>query len=232
VDTGNPETGVSLCIPRVFNNIGWRRIKKILISCGWGFVDRVDVVPKGTHKRAFIHFAPGKWNTRDQQAMDVLKALQDGKQVKVVYDEPWYWLISLSKSAKPDEAPKPPSRPMVSIEAAAPSTPPAAVAAVARPPGRPMKGKRVLRVKTKQSADPPLSPSSGSSTPDSMPSLTDASSYNLDGAQHGGVGEQRRHLRVAAPIAVDAAAAAAEVSKFLTCITDINTPPASAPLSE
>jgi len=113
VDSGNPVTGVSICIPRVFNNIGFRRIKRVFISMRWGYVERVDVIPQGNYKRAYVHFAPGRWNTSDQQAMDALAALQQGDEVKVLYDDPWYWKISLSRSAKPAEAPKPAPRPVV-----------------------------------------------------------------------------------------------------------------------
>jgi hypothetical protein len=112
--SGDNAKGVSLCIPRVFNNIGWRRIKRAFIALNWGFVERVDVIPSGGTKRAFVHFAPGKFT-----ADTVLTALCEGKQVKVVYDEPWYWNIALSRSKKPDEAPKPAQRPQVQITAAA-----------------------------------------------------------------------------------------------------------------
>lgn len=111
----DPVNGVSLCIPRVFNNIGWRRIKQTFVDLRWGYVDRVDVISLGKNKRAFVHFAPGRWNTRDQEAMEALKALQNGDEVKVLYDEPWYWKISISKSAKPDESPKPRTRPTTTI---------------------------------------------------------------------------------------------------------------------
>ena len=114
--SGDNSKGVSLCIPRVFSNIGWRRIKRVFIALNWGFVDRVDVIPSGGNKRAFVHFAPGKFT-----ADTVLTALCEGKQVKVVYDEPWYWNIALSRSKKPDEAPKPAQRPQVQITAAAPA---------------------------------------------------------------------------------------------------------------
>ncbi len=40
----DPEQGVSICIPRVFNNIGWRRIKQHIIDANLGYVERVDVV--------------------------------------------------------------------------------------------------------------------------------------------------------------------------------------------
>lgn len=112
----NPETGISICIPRVFNNIGWRRIKQTFIDLQWGFVERVDVIPKGEYKRAFVHFSPGKWNEKDEEACTVLKALQEGGTVKIVYDDPWFWKISLSRAKKPAEAPKPKSRPTVQID--------------------------------------------------------------------------------------------------------------------
>jgi len=114
----NPAVGISLCIPRVFNNINWRRIKQIFIDLHWGHVERVDLVPKGAFKRAFVHFAPGKWNVRDQEAMKVLAALKAGTEVKIVYDEPWYWKIGLSRAKKPAEAPKPKPRPVVHVGAA------------------------------------------------------------------------------------------------------------------
>jgi hypothetical protein len=110
--SGDVSKGVSLCIPRVFANISWYRIKQVFIALNWGFVDRVDVIPSGGTKRAFVHFAPGKFT-----ATKVLEALCEGKQVKIVYDEPWYWQISLSRSAKPDEAPERKQKPKVEIAA-------------------------------------------------------------------------------------------------------------------
>jgi len=108
----DPEQGISLCIPRVFNNIGWRRIKQHIIEAELGFVERVDVVPVagGKHKRAFVHFAAGKWNMRDATARAALLALQEGKKIKLEYEEPWYWLVGISGAARPAEAPKPRER--------------------------------------------------------------------------------------------------------------------------
>jgi len=111
--SGDASMGVSLCIPRVFANISWYRIKQVFIALNWGFVDRVDVIPSGGTKRAFVHFAPGRFT-----ASKVLEALCEGKQVKIVYDEPWYWQISLSRSAKPDEAPERKQRPKIEIASA------------------------------------------------------------------------------------------------------------------
>ena len=102
VNNCNPETGVSICIPRVFNNIGWRRIKQVMISCNWGYVERVDVISCGKYKRAFVHFTPGKWNKRSPEATRVLESLKNGDEVHVIYenDKPWYWKIRASGSKK------------------------------------------------------------------------------------------------------------------------------------
>jgi len=117
-DNSDPAKGISLVIPRVFNNIGWRRIKQIFINLNWGFVERVDVIPVqgDKFKRAFVHFAPGRWNTRNPEAMAALDALINGQLVKIIYDEPWFWNVSISRAKKPLEVPRPKSRPEVVTE--------------------------------------------------------------------------------------------------------------------
>jgi len=118
------QMGVSLCIPRVFNNINHRRIKQWFIKNlrGWGFIDRVDLVPvfkqgEQVHKRAYIHFAPGRFNMRadDGNGNNIIDSFIAGDTIQVVYDDPWFWKLSLSRSARPAEAPKPYSNPSISI---------------------------------------------------------------------------------------------------------------------
>ena len=123
----DPSQGVSLCIPRVFANIGWRRIKQHMIEANLGFVERVDVIPvykfgKVVYKRAFVHFAAGKWNMRDETARQALKVLQEGKKIKLEYESPWYWLVGISGAERPDEAPKPRER-TVKIDLSPSATP-------------------------------------------------------------------------------------------------------------
>ena len=113
----DPVQGVSICIPRVFNNINYRRIKQIFINLNWGFVERVDVIPMGQFKRAYVHYAPGRWNTRDREAMQALEAMRNKEEVKILYDDPWFWKIGISVSEKPAEPPKPKPRPQVQIGA-------------------------------------------------------------------------------------------------------------------
>tara|TARA_B100001093_G_scaffold258481_1_gene247177 strand:- start:1193 stop:1822 length:630 start_codon:yes stop_codon:yes gene_type:complete len=106
----DPSQGISIVIPRVFNNLNWRNIKHIFVNANFGFVERVDVIPKGSHKTAYVHFAAGKWNMRSYEARQFLTKLQDGEEVQFVYDHPWYWKISISNSRRATEAPKPSGR--------------------------------------------------------------------------------------------------------------------------
>ena len=101
VSNSDNSTGIALCIPRVFKN--WcSRVKRVLIQQRWGYVDRVDIVHlEGKFNLVFIHFAPGKWNMRSQQAKDTLNDLIAGKEVKIVYDKQWFWKIKISTSPKP-----------------------------------------------------------------------------------------------------------------------------------
>ena len=111
----NPATGVSLCIPRVFNNINYRRIKEVFIRMNWGFVERVDVVQLRGFKRAYVHFEAGKWNVRNAGAMAALEAMKRCEAVHITYDDPWYWKLGISRSVRAAEAPKPKPKPLVTI---------------------------------------------------------------------------------------------------------------------
>jgi len=113
----NSGNTVSLCIARVFSNIGWRRIKRHMIEAQLGFIERVDVVPvydkqtgKIRFKRAFVHFRENSWNNRDPQAREALERLRNGESIRLVYEDPWWWTVSISTSDRPAEAPKPPER--------------------------------------------------------------------------------------------------------------------------
>ena len=108
--SGDVAKGVSICIPRVFANISANRIRHVFKSLNWGHIERIDMTKGGGTQRAFVHFKPGRFTNTA-----VLTALCEGKPVKVVYDEPWYWMLSLSRSVKPTEAPERPKQFKVEI---------------------------------------------------------------------------------------------------------------------
>jgi len=91
-DTDN----MTLCIPRVFNNIGEKRIRSVFYALKLGHIGRIDMVNKITERgekfnRVFIHF--DRWFDTDN-AHSALKLLSEGKDIKVIYDEPWFWKVS------------------------------------------------------------------------------------------------------------------------------------------
>lgn len=91
-----PASVPSLCIPRVFTNIREGRIRQIFNDLDIGVIDRIDVVTKTTDKgekfnRVFIHFK--KW-LHNENANNSRERLLNGKDIKVIYDDPWFWKVS------------------------------------------------------------------------------------------------------------------------------------------
>jgi hypothetical protein len=91
-----PTNVPSLCIPRVFANIDERRIRRIFDELGMGEIQRIDLVSKTTEKgekfnRVFVHFK--RWNS-DGNAATARERLVNGKEIKIVYDDPWFWKVS------------------------------------------------------------------------------------------------------------------------------------------
>ena len=99
--TNNP----SLCIPRVFPNIDEKRIRKIFDELQIGNIERIDIINKKTEKgdkynRVFIHFNTWYNNTNANQVRD---RLLNGKDIKIIYDDPWFWKVSAYRSNKKPE---------------------------------------------------------------------------------------------------------------------------------
>lgn len=96
-------SNMSLCIPRVFPNITWKRVKEVFEELGLGKVERVDMVNKTNEKgekfkRVFVHFK--HWN-KGKTVQAVKDKLESGDFVKIVYDDPWFWKVYKSDAPKP-----------------------------------------------------------------------------------------------------------------------------------
>ena len=88
---------MTLCIPRVFPNIVEQRIRRVFAELDLGIIERVDIVEKigkngEKFNRVFIHFRT--WNESDN-AKAAKELLLKGKEIKVIYDDPWFWKISM-----------------------------------------------------------------------------------------------------------------------------------------
>ena len=94
----------SVCIPRTFPNITWKRIKDVFEEVlGTKCIDRIDMVRRraddgSEFQRVFIHFT--SWPS-DEHSQEVRNRLLEGKDIKIVYDEPWFWKCSASRVPRP-----------------------------------------------------------------------------------------------------------------------------------
>ena len=90
----------SLCIPRVFANIGETRIRQVFDELALGKIYRIDIIERKSdncdvYKRVFIHF--DKW-FNNSEAQSTRLRLISGKDIKIVYDNPWFWKVSANRS--------------------------------------------------------------------------------------------------------------------------------------
>ena len=87
---------MTLCIPRVFTNISENRIRNVFYALKLGDIGHIDMVSKVSptgekFNRVFIHFE--RW-FETENAQSARKLLSEGKDIKVIYDEPWFWKVS------------------------------------------------------------------------------------------------------------------------------------------
>jgi hypothetical protein len=86
----------SLCIPRVFPNINKARISKVFDDLKLGEIDRLDMIQRTSEQGVkfncvFIHFT--KWEDTPE-IKKIRESLLNNKEIKVIYDEPWFWKVS------------------------------------------------------------------------------------------------------------------------------------------
>ena len=87
---------ISICIPRVENNLSKEHISNILQKSNLCKVDLINEIPlrnDPTHKRILMKIRMNRWN---EQALTVENRLMTEGNIKFVYDMPWYWKICLS----------------------------------------------------------------------------------------------------------------------------------------
>ena len=92
------EAGMSICIPRAFANITESRVRKVFDALGIFRIARVDMIQRKNEKgdayqRIFVHIQDWTETADAQKARDRLLA---GKELKIVYDDPWFWKASLN----------------------------------------------------------------------------------------------------------------------------------------
>jgi hypothetical protein len=112
-----PKNVPSMCIPRTFPNITKERIAQVFRDLNLGPISHIDVVPRTSergekYQRVFVHLH--KWNNTDE-AQRARERLLTGKEIKIIYDDPWFWKVSANRSgsnapsqnARPSHASRP-----------------------------------------------------------------------------------------------------------------------------
>tara|TARA_B100001063_G_scaffold224628_1_gene232788 strand:+ start:88 stop:711 length:624 start_codon:yes stop_codon:yes gene_type:complete len=100
-------TAPAIVIPRVFKNITQQRILAIFGKLDLGDIVRIDMVPRTNERgeeywRVFVHIA---WaETENGTAVRTKLMAEDGNgEVKIVYDDPWFWKLHASRPAPKKE---------------------------------------------------------------------------------------------------------------------------------
>jgi len=92
----------SIYIPRIFTNIPNSKIISTFENLELGKVQHMDIVYRtgidgSTYKMAFIHFS--YWSN-SSAANNLRDKIEDPAiEAKMVYDDPWYWIILPNKSS-------------------------------------------------------------------------------------------------------------------------------------
>ena len=96
----------------VFRNISGDRIANIFNELGLGKVVKIDFTERtdrqGTpYYLVHVHI---EWNTEDQ-TKHFRAALERGEEVKIVYDEPWFWKVTKPRERRQPQVKKQQDRP-------------------------------------------------------------------------------------------------------------------------
>ncbi len=97
-NTESNKNAMSICIPRAFANITEARVRKVFEKLGIFTVARVDMLQRKNEKgdayqRIFVHIKDWSETADAQKAKE---RLLEGKELKIVYDDPWFWKVSLN----------------------------------------------------------------------------------------------------------------------------------------
>lgn len=88
------QTDLTLCIPRMDAHIPRSKIFETFSKYKIGFIDKIFEIPlkiDANYKRVIIKFRT--WVSNPVSDF-ILNRLNDNKDFKVVYDDPWYWVVT------------------------------------------------------------------------------------------------------------------------------------------
>ena len=93
----------SICIPRTFSSITREKVIAVIRDLELGEIDHIDMIQRNNEKgdkfqRIFIHFK--YWFSNPTAVKTRKMLLTSEKEIKIIYDEHWFWKISANRSVK------------------------------------------------------------------------------------------------------------------------------------
>ena len=92
---------VSICIPRIFLTISRAKIRQVFENLKLGDIDYIDIHLGSSFQRVFIYF---KTWCSTLHGQGIKKRLLEGEEIKVIYDDPWFWKCRLNRSHNPHKS--------------------------------------------------------------------------------------------------------------------------------
>ena len=86
---------ISLCIPRMFKSISRHKIKKVMDEMQLGKIDYIDIHFGKNYQKVFVYFKA--WHDTSF-AQSIKQRIKGGEELKIIYDDPWFWKCSLNRS--------------------------------------------------------------------------------------------------------------------------------------
>lgn len=85
----------TLCLPKIDYGVSKKQLYEIFNKYNFGVINKIDLITISRSKRAFIHYVD--WNNNEKNNK-IKSYLDEGLDIKIIYQFPWFWKCSKSKS--------------------------------------------------------------------------------------------------------------------------------------
>ena len=85
----------TLCLPKIDSATTKKQLFNVFNKYNFGLIIKIDLINISNNKRAFIHYK--KWNNNEKNNK-IKSYLDDGLDIKIIYEFPWFWKCSKSRS--------------------------------------------------------------------------------------------------------------------------------------
>lgn len=86
---------ISICIPRVDKYFNQTRILSILNRYKLGIIKEIKIIKNKKKNNNIIYIYFSSWYD-NEYVNNIKKKIMEGESVKIMYDEPWFWILVLN----------------------------------------------------------------------------------------------------------------------------------------